>query len=71
MEISRIIRIGVFDLNNSPSIVVFIIVAFASAIILIMKKDTLPERLKRTMAIVALMMVCLAFILLLYSFFTM
>ncbi|HEY0828313.1 MAG TPA: hypothetical protein VGE40_09475 [Bacilli bacterium] len=58
-------------MNNSSSIVVFIIVAFAGAIILIMKRDTLPVKLKRPMAIFALVMVCLAFILLLYSFFTM
>ena len=58
-------------MNNSEKIITFIIVAFAFAVVLIMKKDTLPAKVKRPLAIVALVIVSFAFILMLYSFFTM
>ncbi len=54
---------------NTEALVIFIIVAFSFALIVIMKKESLPERLRKPMAIMAVVMVAAAFVLLLYSFF--
>lgn len=57
-------------MNNSASIVLFIIVAFSLALILIMKKDTLTPAFRRPLAVIALVMVAFSFFLLIYSFFS-
>jgi hypothetical protein len=57
-------------MSNSASILTFIIVSFCFALILIMKKDTLPSGMKRPLAILALVMVAFSFSLIVYSFFS-
>ncbi|MFE5319067.1 hypothetical protein ACFQ88_10190 [Paenibacillus sp. NPDC056579] len=58
-------------MNNSTTLLTFIIISFCFALILIMKKDTLPSNVKRPLAILALIMVAFSFTLIVYSFFTM
>jgi hypothetical protein len=53
---------------DSGSILTFIIVAFSLALILIMKRESLPPQMKRPLALIAIVMVSLAFFLILYSF---
>ncbi len=60
---------GVSVLNNGASILTFIIVSFALALILIMKKDSLPSSMKRPLALLALVMISFSFGLIIYSFF--
>jgi len=48
----------------------FILSAFALAAILILRRDSIPAKLRRGMAIFALVLVALAFILLVYSLWT-
>ena len=55
---------------NSEIVLIYIIVAFSFALILIMKRDSLPERLKRPLAILASLLVAFAFFLIVYGFFT-
>ncbi|MCS7460186.1 hypothetical protein N0M98_08535 [Paenibacillus doosanensis] len=57
-------------MSNSASILTFIIVSFCFALILIMKKDTLPSGFKRPLAILAIVMVVFSFTLIVYSFFS-
>jgi len=54
---------------NPEILLVFIIVAFSFGLILIMKKDTIPERIRRPLSIFAIFMVTVAFGLMIYSFF--
>ncbi|MGG1518389.1 hypothetical protein ABE504_23425 [Paenibacillus oryzisoli] len=54
---------------DSGSILTFVIVSFCLAIILIMKKDTLPPQMKRYLALLAIVMVSVSFFLILFSFF--
>ncbi|MCC2685120.1 MAG: hypothetical protein K0R75_2019 [Paenibacillaceae bacterium] len=54
-------------MSNSSSILTFIIVSFCLALILIMKKDSLPSNMKRYLALLALVMVGCSFILIVYS----
>ncbi|TBL81275.1 hypothetical protein EYB31_04085 [Paenibacillus thalictri] len=56
-------------MSNSASILTFIIVSFALALILIMKKDSLPSGVKRPLALLALVMIAFSFGLIMYSFF--
>ncbi|WP_281886026.1 hypothetical protein [Paenibacillus sp. YYML68] len=53
----------------STTIVTFIILSFSLALVLIMKKDSLPAGVKRPLAIIALVMITFSFVLLLYSLF--
>jgi hypothetical protein len=50
-------------------ILTFMIVAFAYALIIIMKRESLPERLRRPLALTGIVLVLLAFILMMVSFF--
>lgn len=52
---------------DAGSVILFTIVSFSLAVILIMKKDTIPPQLRRFMAIIAIMLVSCAFFLMLYS----
>ncbi|MEC0230236.1 hypothetical protein [Paenibacillus alba] len=56
-------------MTNSGSIITFVLVSFCLAIILIMKKDSLPAQMKRYLALLAIVMVSLSFVLILISFF--
>ncbi|RED37201.1 hypothetical protein [Paenibacillus sp. VMFN-D1] len=53
------------------SVLVFVILAFCLGAVLIMKKDTIPPKLKRGMAIIALTMILVAFFLIVYNLLTM
>lgn len=55
-------------MSNSASILTFIIISFALALILIMKKDSLPAGVKRPLALLALVMISMSFVLMMYSF---
>jgi DMSO/TMAO reductase YedYZ heme-binding membrane subunit len=56
-------------MTQSESILTFIIVAFAFALIIIWQKDSLPERLRRPLAIAAIFLVLSAFTMMVVSFF--
>ncbi|WP_348632508.1 hypothetical protein [Paenibacillus sp. PvR098] len=56
-------------LSNAASVVTFMILSFSLALVLIMKKDTLPPGVKRPLAIIALVLVSFSFVLLIFSFF--
>lgn len=56
-------------MGDPSQFVIFIIVAFAFGLILIMKKDTVPAPLRRPLAIAAVVMMGFAFFLMVYSFF--
>lgn len=49
---------------------IFIVVAFALGLVLVMKKDTIPARLKRWLALFAIVMIAFAFFIILFSLFT-
>ncbi|WP_127585435.1 hypothetical protein [Paenibacillus koleovorans] len=49
------------------SILLFMIISFSLALILIMKRETIPPQLRRTLALIAIVMVSCSFFLLLYS----
>ncbi|MEF2965551.1 hypothetical protein V3851_06875 [Paenibacillus sp. M1] len=53
------------------SLVIFIICAFALGVVIILSKNNIPPKLRRGFAIVAIVMVAVAFCLLVYSFFSM
>jgi len=58
-------------MDNSASILTFIIISFCFALVLILKRDSLPSNMKRPLAILALVMVTFSFTLIVYSFFSM
>jgi hypothetical protein len=53
----------------ASEIITFIIVAFAFAVIVIWKKESIPERARRPLALFALALVISAFALMLIGFF--
>ncbi len=55
---------------DSGSILTFIMVSFCLALILILKKDSIPSPMKRTLALLALVMVSMSFVLIILSFFS-
>lgn len=57
-------------MSNNATMLTFIIVSFCFALVLIMKKETLPSHVKRPLAILALVMVVFSFTLIVYSFFS-
>lgn len=50
--------------------IIFIISAFALGVILILMRDRLPARLRRGMAVTAILLILFAFFLIVYSFIT-
>lgn len=54
-------------MNDTGSIVLFTILAFSLALILIMKKDTIPPQLKRFLALVTIVLVSSSFLLIVFS----
>lgn len=56
---------------DALSTVIFIIAAFSLGAIIIMKRDSLPQGLRRGMAIVAITLIAFAFFLIVYAFYTM
>lgn len=53
----------------AETIVVFLIVAFSFALVLIMKRDALPDNMRRPLAAMAVVMVAAAFVFMICSFF--
>lgn len=58
-------------MDSSGALAVFIIVSFCLAAVVILKRETIPERLRRPIAIATLVMIVAAFVMLLVTFFTM
>jgi hypothetical protein len=56
---------------DPTTIIIFIIAAFSLGAILIMKRDSLPERMRRGLALIAIVLIAFAFFLIVYSFFSM
>ncbi|ALS20988.1 hypothetical protein EXW96_14755 [Paenibacillus sp. JMULE4] len=56
-------------MSNAASVVTFMILSFSLALVLIMKRDTLPPGVKRPLAIIALVLVSFSFVLMIFSFF--
>lgn len=57
--------------SSSGALAVFLIVSFCLAAVVILKRDSIPESLRRPIAIATLVMIVAAFIMLLATFFTM
>jgi len=55
-------------LNDTGSIVLFTILAFSLALVLIMKKDTIQPQMRRLLALVAIVLVSCSFFLIVFSF---
>jgi len=53
---------------DSASILTFLIVSFSLALVLIMKRDTIPPQMKRYLALIAIVMVGVSFFMIVYSF---
>ncbi|MDP5274518.1 hypothetical protein [Chengkuizengella axinellae] len=56
-------------MENTESLVIFMIVSFALALVLILKKDSISQPFRKYLAIFALFMVLCSFVLLIISFF--
>lgn len=55
---------------DSGTVITFIIVSFCLAGVLIFKRDSIPDQMKRPLAICALLLVCFSFFLIVFLFFT-
>lgn len=55
-------------MNDTGSIVLFTILAFSLALVLIMKKDTIRPQMRRLLAIVTIVLVSCDFFLIVFSF---
>lgn len=53
----------------AETVAIFLVVAFSFALVLIMKRDSLPDKLRRPLALLAAVMVVSAFALMIRSFF--
>ncbi|MFC5405222.1 hypothetical protein [Cohnella soli] len=56
-------------MDNDANII-FIIAAFGLAVVLILMRERIPEKLRRSMAILSIVLVAFAFFLIVYSFFS-
>lgn len=56
-------------MNQSEIILIFLILSFSSALIVLMKKDSIPKHMLRPLAMLSAFMVVCAFGLMIYSFF--
>lgn len=56
------------DYSNA---VIFIILAFSLGLIMIMNKDRIPSKIRRGMALTSIALILFAFIIIVYSLFTM
>jgi hypothetical protein len=53
----------------SDATIIFIIAAFGLAIVLILSRERIPEAMRRSMAILSILLVLFAFFLIVYSLF--
>lgn len=58
-------------MSDLGSIITFMIVSFALAIVIILKKDSLPDQVKKPLAMITLVMVISSFVMMLVYFFSM
>lgn len=56
---------------DNSNLFIFMICAFALGVVLILSRNNVPPRLRRGFALTAVIMVAVAFILMIYSLFTM
>ncbi|KAA8784424.1 ABC-type dipeptide/oligopeptide/nickel transport system permease component [Paenibacillus sp. 4624] len=56
---------------DSGNVVIFIILAFALGLALILGRNSVPDRLRRGMALIATLLVCFAFFLIVYYLYNM
>lgn len=56
---------------DNSNLFIFMICAFALGVVLILSRNNVPPRLRRGFALTAVIMVVVAFILMIYSLFTM
>ncbi len=54
---------------NTEATLIFIISSFCLAVVLILTRDRIPERMRRPMAILTIFLVLFAFFLIVYNFF--
>jgi hypothetical protein len=54
---------------EAEATIIFVIAAFGLAVVLILSKDKVPPRIKRTLAMITIFFVLFAFFLIVYSFF--
>jgi len=55
-------------MSQTQSFITFIIVSFVFAGVILLKRESLPEKLKRPLALFALFLIITSFVLILYSF---
>jgi uncharacterized membrane protein len=58
-------------MTDTGSILTFVIVSFCLALILIMRRNSLPAPFKRYLALLAIVMVVMSFVLIVLSFYRM
>ncbi|WP_238190919.1 hypothetical protein [Paenibacillus sp. L3-i20] len=58
-------------MDPNSSTIIFIIAAFSLGLVVILKRDTLPPKMRRGMAIVSISLIAFAFFLIVYSLFKM
>ncbi|WIV20638.1 MULTISPECIES: hypothetical protein [Paenibacillus] len=58
-------------MDVSSNILIFIVSAFLLGVVVIVKKDSLPQRLRRPLAIISILLIAFAFFLIMYSLLTM
>ncbi|MDQ6421844.1 hypothetical protein RB620_20660 [Paenibacillus sp. LHD-117] len=56
---------------DTTSTIIFIVAAFSLGAIVIMKRDSLPQSMRRGLAIVSILLIAFSFFLIAYSLFTM
>ncbi|MFD0958566.1 hypothetical protein [Paenibacillus chungangensis] len=56
---------------DATSSLIFIIAAFSLGVVLIMKRDSIPARMRRAMAIISILLIGFAFFLIVYALFNM
>ncbi|MGM1046911.1 MAG: hypothetical protein ACQEXX_12290 [Bacillota bacterium] len=55
---------------NYTNAVIFIILAFSLGLIMIMNKDSIPQKIRRGMALTAVALILFAFYIIVYSLYT-
>ncbi|WP_162830535.1 hypothetical protein [Paenibacillus senegalensis] len=58
-------------MQDTTHVIAFIIVSFCLAVVLLLKRDSIPPRIKRGLALVTLAMIAFSFFLVVYSFMQM
>ncbi|WP_440118652.1 hypothetical protein [Paenibacillus sp. QZ-Y1] len=56
---------------DGTNVVIFIILVFSMGVILILGRNSIPDRLRRGMALTATLLICFAFFLIVYFLYNM